>query len=193
MSANDPIWVDPGEIIILFDRRSAGPHPEFNAPELPWRTAYYLSTLQKLGWPSFTTPDLERGKIRLVWYTHAGTEGHRDYFLHQAYTVLEMLDSLSDGGFRPMILGWSGENPYPMLGGTEPPRPPPNARDIDPLTGQKKKVATSASLRFSGHGGKPGQTPMDRINKIFEAQDEQEAGERKEQVETANKAGQLAV
>ena len=52
---------------------------------------------------------------------HAGAEGSREYPLHMAYTVKDMYDHLAGEGFRPMIIGWSLENPFPMIGGAEPP------------------------------------------------------------------------
>lgn len=74
-----------------------------------------------------------------------------------------MFDSLSAEGFRPMIMGWSGENPYPMIGGTEPPPAPAKP---------KVKVATSASGTFSGHGGgSAGTTPHERVMRIIEKEE----------------------
>ncbi|KXL50444.1 hypothetical protein M433DRAFT_176420 [Acidomyces richmondensis BFW] len=174
---------DPGTVVIFFDNRhSGGPA---NGPQLSTYQSYRLWGLQKLGWPSFDTPDLEPGKIRLVWYTHAGNEGQRDYPLYMAYTVKEMFDSLSDEGFRPMIVGYSAENPYPMIGGAEPPAPPKKPT--------MPKPSTSASGRVSGHSGAIGGTPHDRVMAIIEKEEAREAKKRAEEVYIAEKAGNLAV
>ena len=93
-----------------------------------------------------------------------------------------MFDSLSDEGFRPTILGWSGENPYPMIGGVEPP-PEPKA--------PKMKVATSASGTISGHGGREGATPHERVMAIIEREEEKESKHRREVVEREKKAKAL--
>ncbi len=95
-----------------------------------------------------------------------------------------MFDSLSTEGFRPLILGWSAENPYPMIGGIEPP-PPPKA--------PKVKVVTSTSGTVSGHGGKDGvaSTPHDRVMAIIAKEEEREAKARAEIVEREKKAEAL--
>jgi hypothetical protein len=98
-----------------------------------------------------------------------------------------MFDSLLDEGFRPMIIGWSGDNPYPMIGGTE---PPPEPKQSKP---KPKKVTTSASPSYSGHGGKAGSTPHERVMAIIEREEEREAKKRAEEVRIAEKAEGLAV
>ena len=116
---------------------------------------------------------------------HAGAEGHRDYPLHLALTVHEMFNSLTESGFRPYILGWSGENPFPMLGGVTPDPP-------------KKVLAPrvrSAAPAYSGHGGGryKGMNPHDRVMAIIDREEEREAEKRAEEVRIAEKAGSLAV
>lgn len=107
----------------------------------------------------------------LTTLQHAGNEGHRDYPLHRAYAVKDMFDSLSDAGFRPMVLGWSGENPFPMVGGAEPPPEPQKP---------KIKVATTWSGRASGHGSAT--TPHDRVMAIIGEESRREAEGRKTDV-----------
>lgn len=122
---------------------------------------------------------------KLTRSQHAGAEGHRDYDLWKAYTVQEMFDSLSSQGFRPMIIGWSGENPFPMIGGSEPPPEPKKP---------KVRVATSASGAWSGHAGaNKGTTPHDRVMKIIEKEEEREAKQRAEEVERSKKAEAISV
>lgn len=74
-----------------------------------------------------------------------------------------------------MILGWSGENPFPMIGGSEPPPEP-----VKP----KIKVATSYSGAMSGHG-KPGtaSTPHDRVMAIIGEEERREKEKRASEVE----------
>ena len=65
-----------------------------------------------------------------------------------------------------MVLGWSGENPFPMVGGSEPPPEP---------TKPKVKVATTWSAAMSGHG-KDLSTPIDRLNAIMGEEERREEG-----------------
>ncbi|TKA80078.1 hypothetical protein B0A55_02472 [Friedmanniomyces simplex] len=177
---------DPGQIIILFDHRHILPKPEDN--KMSRYQAYYLDGLSRMGWATYwEKPNLDPGNIQLVWYTHAGAQGTRNYPLHKSLLVKEMFDSLSTEGFRPLILGWSAENPYPMIGGIEPP-PPPKA--------PKMKVVTSASGTVSGHGqggGKAGvaSTPHDRVMAIIGKEEEREARARAEIVEREKRAEAL--
>ena len=104
-------------------------------------------------------------------FQHAGAEGSREYPLHMAYTVKEMYDHLATEGFRPMIIGWSLENPFPMIGGLEPPEPPKMP---------KIKRATTWSNASAGHGADS--TPHDRVINIIKAEEEREAKARAELV-----------
>lgn len=88
-----------------------------------------------------------------------------------AYTVKDMYDHLAGEGFRPMIIGWSLENPFPMIGGTEPPEPPKMP---------KVKRATTWSNTSAGHA--PDSTPHDRVINIIKAEEEREAKSRAELV-----------
>ncbi|RMY34934.1 hypothetical protein D0866_04938 [Hortaea werneckii] len=201
---------DPGQLVIFFDNRHCGPLNLEDDKMSRFQHAW-LSGLTRMGWPSWwQKPDLEVGKLRLVFYTvmemhtkddkftsatscwltafpqHAGAEGHRDYPLHLAYTVLEMFNSLTDEGFRPFVLGWSGENPFPMIGGAEPPDAPKKA-----LMPQEKRSAAPA---YSGHRcGPSNSTPHERIMAIIAREEEREAKKRAEEVQIAEKAGEISV
>ncbi|KAI6825578.1 hypothetical protein KC333_g1868 [Hortaea werneckii] len=177
---------DPGQLVIFFDNRHCGPLNVEDDKMSRFQHAW-LSGLTRMGWPSWwQKPDLEVGKLRLVFYTHAGAEGHRDYPLHLAYTVLEMFNSLTDEGFRPFVLGWSGENPFPMIGGAEPPDAPKKA-----LMPQVKRSAAPA---YSGHRcGPSNSTPHERIMAIIAREEEREAKKRAEEVQIAEKAGEISV
>ncbi|KAK3051233.1 hypothetical protein LTR09_007629 [Extremus antarcticus] len=167
---------DPGQIVIFFDSRmSTTVDDKFSTIQ-----SYWTAGLHRLGWPSLYRQDLDPGMIRLIWYTHVGNEGHRDYALHRAYAVKEMFDSLSEGGFRPMVLGWSGENPFPMIGGSEPPLEPKKPTI---------KVATTWSGKSSGHTKDSG-TPLERVMAIIEAEEMREAkGREKEVLDSAGSSG----
>lgn len=84
-----------------------------------------------------------------------------------------MFDDLSDSGFRPCLLGWSGENPFPMLGGVipDPPRKP-----------KVPRVAKTWSNAVSGHSRAEGETPHDRVMAIIREDEEREARLRELQV-----------
>ena len=84
-----------------------------------------------------------------------------------------MFDSLSEEGFRPMVLGWSGDNPFPMIGGVEPPPKPEKP---------KVKVATSWSGTVSGHG-RDDSTPHERVMAIITAEEKKEADGRRKEIE----------
>lgn len=173
---------DPGQIVILFDNRQVKTKDD----QFSTLQSYWTEGLYKLGWPSFYKPDLDPGMLRLTWYTHAGNEGSREFPTWKAELVKEMFDSLSDEGFRPMVLGWSGENPYPMIGGSEPPPEP-----VKP----KVKAATSASGYVSGHSSSnnPG-TPHDRVMAIIKEDERREAEARKKDVLAAeNEKGKIGV
>lgn len=75
-----------------------------------------------------------------------------------------------------MVLGWSGENPFPMIGGAEPPPEPKKP---------KIRVATSWSGASSGHGGAKGSatTPHDRVMAIITEEERREAEKRAQEVE----------
>jgi hypothetical protein len=174
---------DPGPLRIWFDNRT---FKGFN-DRLPLYQSYYLSGLSYLNRPSLFTPkDLEPGKLRIVWHTHTGTQGSRDYPLHKWQAVKEMFDDLSNEGFRPMICGYSDENPFPMLGGVEPP-PPPKKKE--------PKIAKTWSNAVAGHSETQGETPHDRVMKIIEEDEAREARLRELQVrewgeEKAGNSGQ---
>ena len=72
-----------------------------------------------------------------------------------------------------MVLGYSAENPFPMVGGSEPPSEPKKP---------KIKVATTWSGTVSGHG-KEDSTPHDRVMKIIGEEERREAGDRRQEVE----------
>lgn len=174
---------DPGQVVIFFDNRLAKTKDDnFSAFQ-----SYWTEGLYKLGWPSFFKQNLDPGMLRLIWYTHAGNEGSRDFPLWKANAVKEMFDSLSDEGFRPMVLGWSAENPFPMIGGSEPPPEP-----VKP----KIKVATTWSGTVSGHGSsaKDTGTPHDRVIAIIKDDERREAEERKKDVLSAeSEKGKIGV
>lgn len=80
-----------------------------------------------------------------------------------------MFDSLSEEGFRPMVIGYSNENPFPMLGGSEPPKPKEKP---------KPKPAKTWSNTAAGHSTAQGATPHDRIMAIIKDDEERAAKER---------------
>ena len=56
---------DPGQIVIFFDNRHIkGPEDGLSTLQSYWMDAKF-----KLGWPSWSTPDLAPGYLRLYWYT----------------------------------------------------------------------------------------------------------------------------
>ncbi|KAK6435980.1 hypothetical protein LTR95_007835 [Oleoguttula sp. CCFEE 5521] len=138
---------NPGTVVIFFDARGFKSAQD----QLPTYQSYWLETKYRLGWPS-------------IWYTtDLEPEGMREYPLHMAYTVKDMYDSLSGDGFRPMILGWSLENPFPMIGGAEPPEEPKQP---------KVRKATTWSNNVSGHA--KGANPHERVMAIIAKEEERQ-------------------
>ncbi|KAI6876514.1 hypothetical protein KC338_g146 [Hortaea werneckii] len=79
-----------------------------------------------------------------------------------------------------------GENPFPMIGGSEPPDAPKKA-----LMPQVKRTAAPA---YSGHRcGPSNSTPHERIMAIIAREEEREAKKRAEEVQIAEKAGEISV
>jgi hypothetical protein len=93
--------------------------------------------------------------------------------VHKWEAVKEMFDTLSAEGHRPMVIGYSNENPFPMLGGVEPPKP-----------SQKKapKVAKTWSTTAAGHSANNGATPHDRIMAIIQDDEAKAAKEREKEI-----------
>ncbi|EME43776.1 hypothetical protein DOTSEDRAFT_71570 [Dothistroma septosporum NZE10] len=162
---------DPGEIQIFYDNRAYGGFED----KLPSWQKYWLGGLSRLSRPALWYPtDLMPGYLRIVFYTNVGNQGAKDYPLHKAMAVKDMFDSLSEEGHRPMVYGYSNENPFPMLGGVEPPQPKKK---------QEPKRATTWSHTVSGHSGTQGETPHDRVMAIIQNEEERLAKERAAEVE----------
>jgi hypothetical protein len=69
--------------------------------------------------PRFLNP----GTLRIIWYTHDGNEGMKDYELHEYALVRENFDVLLglDEVRRVVVMGYSGQNPYILgAGGRNP-------------------------------------------------------------------------
>lgn len=100
-----------------------------------------------------------------------------------AYAVKEMFDTLAEDGFRPMIMGYSNENPFPMIGGTEPPPKPQ-------LPAEKVRATKTVSNMVSGHSQVHG-NPHDRVMAIIDAEEEAEARQRAAELEKTSETDAL--
>ncbi|GAB7364837.1 hypothetical protein MBLNU230_g5630t1 [Neophaeotheca triangularis] len=159
---------DPGRITIFYDARTTSSPND----RLTYFHHYWLATKSYLQWPSIWSEDLEPGRLRLVWYTTAGSEGKRDYPLQSWESVRLAFQSLELEGFRPMLLGWVNENPFPELGG----RVPEETKSVLP----KVRKAKTYSGFMSGH--REGESPHDRVMAIIEAEEKREAEKRAKEV-----------
>lgn len=56
---------DPGQLVILFDNRMNKTHDD----KFSRLQSYWISSMYRMGWPSWHVQDLEPGKLRLLWYT----------------------------------------------------------------------------------------------------------------------------
>ncbi|KAH8762883.1 hypothetical protein F5882DRAFT_24058 [Hyaloscypha sp. PMI_1271] len=68
--------------------------------------------------PKFHSP----GKLRIIWWTHDGNQGLKDYELHEYEQVRANFDILLNMPEirRVVIQGYSGQNPYVLVNGTNP-------------------------------------------------------------------------
>lgn len=68
--------------------------------------------------PKFHSP----GKLRIIWYTKDGNRGEKDYDLHEYQQVRTNFDILLDMPEirRVIVMGYSGQNPYFLVNGTNP-------------------------------------------------------------------------
>ncbi|KAM3420004.1 hypothetical protein BST61_g3315 [Cercospora zeina] len=163
---------DPGEIQVFYDNRTFGGFED----KMPTWQKYKLQALSRLGRADvWSITDLPGGYLRIVFFTHTGTQGQKDFPLHKWEAVKEMFDSLSEEGFRPYIIGYSNENPFPMLGGVEPEQPKQKSTPAP-------KVAKTWSNFAAGHSKAQGETPHDRVMAIIKDDDEKEAKLREIQI-----------
>ncbi|RDW74955.1 hypothetical protein BP6252_06097 [Coleophoma cylindrospora] len=100
--------VNFGTPVIFFDS-----HPEEQESYL---YSYYSSLKKtlKIAFTGNVPKPLEPGKLRLVWWTHDGSEGHKDYELHQYALVRDNFDGLLalPEIRRCLVTGFAGQNPY---------------------------------------------------------------------------------
>jgi hypothetical protein len=68
--------------------------------------------------PKFHSP----GKLRIIWYTGDGNRGEKDYDLHEYQQVRTNFDVLLNMPEirRVVVMGYSGQNPYILVNGTNP-------------------------------------------------------------------------
>jgi len=103
-----PPNVDFGTPVVFFDS-----HPEEQESYLYSYWSSFKSTM-RTAWtgdvPKFHNP----GTLRVIWYTHDGSRGFKDYDLHEYATVRDSFDVLLalPEVRRVVIMGYSGQNPY---------------------------------------------------------------------------------
>ncbi|KAL3424142.1 hypothetical protein PVAG01_03423 [Phlyctema vagabunda] len=102
--------VDFGNPVIFFDS-----HPEEQEGYLYSYWSSLVSTL-KIAWTGDVPKQLMPGKLRMVWWTTEGTQGVKDYELHQYELVRNNFDGLLalPEVRRCLITGYSGQNPFVM-------------------------------------------------------------------------------
>lgn len=77
----------------------------------------YWSSLKsqlKIAWTGDVPKFHEPGKLRIIFWTNANTQGIKDYELHQYQTVRDDWGKLldMDDVRRAIVMGYSGQNPY---------------------------------------------------------------------------------
>ena len=120
---SNPPNLDFGSPTIFFDS-----HPEEQESYL----YSYWSSLKaqlKIAYTGKVPKFLSPGQLRIIWYTPDGSEGMKDYELHEYKIVRDNFDSLlnlkdekgSHAVRRVVIMGYSGQNPYVLgAGGRNP-------------------------------------------------------------------------
>jgi hypothetical protein len=100
--------LDFGTPVIFFDS-----HPDEQESYLYSYWSSLKSTL-RTAWtgdvPKFHHP----GTLRVIWWTHDGSQGMKDFELHDYILVREKFDVLLDleDVRRVVVMGYSGQNPY---------------------------------------------------------------------------------
>jgi hypothetical protein len=112
-----PPNVDFGHPAIFFDS-----HP---TEQESYLYSYWssLKTSLHIAWTGQVPKPLERGYLRLIFWTHEGTQGIKDYPLHEYNIVRHAFDeALNQPEVRRcMVMGFSGQNPYVLdVGGKNP-------------------------------------------------------------------------
>jgi hypothetical protein len=99
-----------GTPTIFFDS-----HPSEQESYLSSYWSSFKSTL-KIAWTGQVPKFLSPGTLRIIWYTHDGSEGMKDYELHEYAQVRDSFDMLLglDEVRRVLVMGYSGQNPYVM-------------------------------------------------------------------------------
>jgi hypothetical protein len=114
---SNPPNLDFGSPTIFFDS-----HPEEQESYL----YSYWSSLKlqlKIAYTGKVPKFLNPGQLRIIWYTHDGNEGLKDYELHEYKLVRDNFDVLLalPEVRRVVIMGYSGQNPYVLgAGGRNP-------------------------------------------------------------------------
>jgi signal transduction histidine kinase len=100
--------IDFGSPTIFFDS-----HPEEQESYLYSYWSSFKATL-KIAVTGQVPKFLNPGTLRIIWYTHDGNEGLKDYELHEYALVRDNFDVLLrlDEVRRVVIMGYSGQNPY---------------------------------------------------------------------------------
>jgi hypothetical protein len=85
----------------------------------------YWSSLKsslKIAFTGEVPPFLNPGTLRLTWWMRDGTQGIKDYDLHEYAQVRDNFDVLLNMPEirRVLITGYAGQNPYILVNGTNP-------------------------------------------------------------------------
>jgi hypothetical protein len=104
--------------------------------------------------PKFHSP----GKLRIIWYTKDGNRGEKDYDLHEYQQVRTNFDVLLNMPEirRVVVMGYSGQNPYLLVNGTNPWQEKFRRMDKE---GRRAKV-----LREKAEGKRPGEHKAEMNN-----------------------------
>jgi len=112
--------------------------------------------------PKFHPP----GKLRIIWYTHDGNKGMKDYDLHEYAMVRNNFDVLLNMPEirRVVIMGYSGQNPYIMGKEGRNPWADKFEREFGNARRQKREQENAEAPEGSAERAKWEKEKIDRMN-----------------------------
>ena len=131
----------------------------------------YWSSLKsnlKIAWTGVVPKFLNPGTLRIIWYTHDGSEGMKDYELHEYALVRDNFDVLLklDEVRRVVIMGYSGQNPYVMGPGGRNPFQDKFQRDLKRAMREAKDARADQEKIERGPGSLLSNAERERADRV---------------------------
>ncbi|KAG0648479.1 hypothetical protein D0Z07_5489 [Hyphodiscus hymeniophilus] len=151
--------VNFGSQTIFFDS-----HPEEQESYLYSYWSSFKSSL-KIAWTGQVPKFLNPGTLRIIWYTQDGSEGMKDYELHEYALVRDNFDVLLrlDEVRRVVIMGYSGQNPYVLGVGGRNPFQDKFQRDLKRAQREARHAKLSQAVTEKGAGPSMSREERERV------------------------------